>query len=86
MATKEELAEEVDEVLELDIDWSQLKKEDLETLSDAVDETELAQNLIAHQASDVAGGTVEEKVKGWEPGQYAMIAMSDEFSMSDILF
>ena len=86
MATKTELEEELNETLETDIEWSQLKKEDLEEFKDLTQEKEFMQTIVANQASELAGGTVEDQVKNWEPGQYAMLAMSDNYSLKDMLF
>ena len=86
MATKTELEEDLNEILETDIEWSQLKKEDMKEFKELTQETEFMQTIVANHASEVTGSTVEDQVKNWEPGQYAMLAMSDDYNLTDMLF
>lgn len=86
MATKTELEEDLNEILETNIEWSQLKKEDMKEFKELTQETEFMQTIVANHASEVTGSTVEDQVKNWEPGQYAMLAMSDDYSLTDMLF
>lgn len=86
MATKDELERRVNEKLDSDIEWSELKKDDLEEFEEMLGEPETLQVLAAKQANEITGGTVEEKVKNWKPGQLATYAMMDGVSLKDTLF
>jgi len=69
MATKSEIEEELNEKLDLDIEWSQLKKDDLRTIQDGLEEEEFVKKFMAQYVDNAVGGMAGEKVKGWQPGQ-----------------
>lgn len=86
MPNKSELEKEVNDRLDMDIEWSQLKKEDLETFRDKLSDEGFIKSTVAQYANQATGNEVETKIKNWSPGQFAAIAMSDEASLKDLLF
>lgn len=69
MPTKEQLEEDVNEALDTDMEWSQMKKEDLEHLHMLVEEGLLLEPLAKHVAADKSSEFVEDQIKDWTPGQ-----------------
>jgi hypothetical protein len=68
MATKEQLSEEMDDMLDTDIQWEELKKEDLELLVELVDEGHLIEPMLKHVASEKSQDKVDEMIDNWEFG------------------
>jgi len=68
METKEDISEELNEILGTQIDWSKMNKDDLELLYELVDEGALMEPMAKHIASEKGQEVVDEKVKSWEPG------------------
>lgn len=71
MATKEEISSEVNQILGTEIDWSELRKEDLEEFRVMMDDPELLEVLFKHHAKDMSKRQLENLVDGWYPGKYA---------------
>ena len=69
MATKAEIEERVNERLGMDIEWSQLKKDDLVQIEEGLDDEEFIKKFVAQYANTVAGDKVQEQVEGWKPGE-----------------
>lgn len=69
MPTKSEIEDELNERLKLDIEWSQMKKDDLETIQDGLDDEEFVKKFVAQYANKVAGEKVQGQVEGWKPGE-----------------
>ena len=87
MATKEEIEKEVNDRLNTDIEWSRMKKEDLKTIQEGLDDEEFLKKFIAQYASMVTGDKVEEQVQNWKPGQALRILtqmQNDEASAIDM--
>jgi len=74
MATKKEIEEELNEMLGLDFQWSEMKKEDLEEFRDGLHDEDFIKKFVAVYANDVAGGMAQQQVEGWEPGQFITLA------------
>jgi len=85
MATKQELEDELNERLNLDIEWSQMKKGDLITIRDGLDDEEFIKKFIAQYANTVTGHKVQDGIENWEPGQaMTMIQMLQSDDMNPI--
>lgn len=69
MPTKQEIEDELNERLDLDMEWSQMKKDDLEKFKEGLDDQEFVKKFVAQYMNTKAGDTVQEQVEGWEPGQ-----------------
>jgi len=69
MATKSEIEDELNERLNLDIEWSQMKKDDLKTIEEGLDDEEFVKKFVAQYANTVAGEKVQDQVEGWQPGE-----------------
>ena len=69
MATKSEIEDELNERLKLDIEWSQMKKDDLKTIQEGLDDEEFIKKFVAQYANTVAGDKVQGTVEGWQPGE-----------------
>lgn len=69
MPTKQEIEDELNSKLELDIEWSQMKKDDLLEISEGLDDEDFVKKFVAYYANQKAGDTVGNQIKGWEPGQ-----------------
>jgi len=71
MATKEEIEEEINRKLGTELDWREMKKEDLLELNRMIDEHELLQNLFKHGAKDMGQRQLESMIDEWYPGKLA---------------
>lgn len=79
MPTKQELENELNSKLDLDMEWSQMKKEDLKQMRSGLEDEEFVKKFVACYANDKTGNAVESQVKNWEPGQaIKMIAAVQE--------
>lgn len=74
MATKQEIEDELNEQLGLDIEWSELKKDDLEKIQEGVHDEEFIKRFVAVYANDVAGNMAQDQVQSWQPGQFVTLA------------
>lgn len=69
MATKDEIEEELNEKLGMGIEWSELKKDDLTTIRDGLEDEEFVKKFVAVHVNSKAGDMAQEQVEGWQPGQ-----------------
>jgi hypothetical protein len=69
MPTKTEMEEEINERLGLDMEWSKMKKDDLEALLEGLDDEEFIKKFVGQYANTVAGDKVQGQVENWEPGK-----------------
>lgn len=74
MATKKEMEEELNEMLGLDFEWSEMKKDDLEKLQEGLHDEDFIKKFVGVYANDVAGSMAQEQVEGWQPGQFIQLA------------
>lgn len=74
MATKSEIESDLNDRLDLDMEWSEMKKDDLVKLQEGLDDEEFVKKFVAQYANTVAGDAVEDQVKGWQPGQFLQMA------------
>lgn len=72
MVTKEDLEEDLNEVFDMDLEWSKMKKEDLELLWEMADSGLLLEPLAKHKAKDVGEKKLDKTIDDWSPGQLAM--------------
>lgn len=68
MPTKEEMEEELNEMLDSDIEWSNLNKEDLMNLLEMVNDGELMNKLMKYMVSKYGRDELDRRIKGWQPG------------------
>lgn len=71
MPTKEQLSEELNEMFDVEVDWSKMNKDDLQLLLELAKEGALIEPLIKHQVKEHGKNTWEDKVDEWYPGKYA---------------
>lgn len=69
MVTKEDLEENLNEAFDTDLEWSEMKKEDLEVLWEAADNGFLLEPLAKHKAKDYGEKKVDETIDNWTAGQ-----------------
>jgi len=69
MATKTEIQDELNDRLDMDLEWSEMKKDDLQVVLDGLDDEEFIKKFVAQYANTVAGEKVEGQVKEWQPGE-----------------
>jgi hypothetical protein len=69
MPTKTEMEDEINERLGLDMEWSQMKKNDLEQLLNGLDDEDFVKKFVGQYANTVAGDKVQDQVEDWKPGQ-----------------
>lgn len=69
MATKTELEEELNESLGTSLNWSDMKKSDLEHFKMLVDEGLLMEKMAKHLAKTKGSEKYEEAVEEWQPGK-----------------
>lgn len=68
METKKDISDRLNEILGTQMEWEQMKKEDLELLLELVEEGALMEPMAKHIASEKGQDVLDEKVKSWEPG------------------
>lgn len=68
MDTKEDMAEELNEILGTSIEWDKLNKDDLELLLELTQDGELIEPMAKHIVSEKGQEALDEKVKDWKPG------------------
>jgi hypothetical protein len=89
MPTKSELEDQMNDRLDMDIEWSEMKKTDLAKLRDGLEDERFVKKVVAQYANDMAGDTVEDQIDGWQPGQALSILgelQSGESNPADILY
>lgn len=72
MPTKEQLSEEVNEILGTEIDWSGLKKDELELLYELLDDGDLLEPQAKHIIKKKGKSKLDDQIDEWQPGQIAM--------------
>lgn len=72
MPPKEELSEELNEILGTDVDFSRMYKEDLEQLHKLADEGHLVEPMLKHIGKKHGKNKLEEVVDDWYPAKYLM--------------
>lgn len=68
MPTKEEIEEELNERLDTEIEWSELKSKDLNKIEEMIDNGELIDKLLRHMVSKYGREEVDRRIKDWKPG------------------
>lgn len=63
------MEEEINERLGLNMEWSQMKKNDLEQLLNGLDDEDFVKKFVGQYANTVAGDKVQDQVEDWKPGQ-----------------
>lgn len=71
MPTKEQLSEDLNEMLDVDISWEKMDKEDLQLMIELVDDGALLESMAKYQAQKYGKEKVENIVDDWYPGKYA---------------
>lgn len=70
MATKERISEEINDSLDTDIDWSELKKDDLEELKLLLDGGYMMETTAKHYIKENGKKAFEKEVDEWFPGKH----------------
>lgn len=89
MPKKAELEEEMNERLGTDIEWSRLRKDDLEHLRDGLEDEAFVKKVVAQFMNDKAGDKVEGQIEDWEPGMMLKLLgqlQNDEATVGDMLY
>jgi len=68
MATKADLSGEVNEILGTDIQWDEMKKDDLKTFHMLVKEGHLLEPVAKHMAKEHGKDKLDRAVDEWRPG------------------
>lgn len=71
MATKEERAEEINQMLGTDIEWDRLLREDLDHFYDLVENGGLLEPLAKQVAKEHGKKRLEKEIDNWYPGKVA---------------
>lgn len=69
MATKAEMEKEINSTLGLDLEWSNMTKEDLEELQLAIGSGDLIAALAKETAKEEMNEFLEDQIDEWQPGQ-----------------
>ena len=86
MVNKSEMEDDINEKLETDIDWSELKKDDLEEFSELIEDEEFVNLMVANYAGDTTGELTKSAVNNWAPGAGIAVLTDDDASVMDLLF
>lgn len=68
MPTKSEISDELNDRLNTDIEWEQLKKDDLEQIQYMIESGKMVERILKTIASDKGKKAVEAGVENWKPG------------------
>lgn len=71
MPTKEQLSNEINEILGTQMGWSKMSKDDLEHLRELVEEGALIEPMGKHIIAEKGKDKLEQQVDDWYPGKYA---------------
>lgn len=71
MASKEEIAEQLNDQLDTDMEWDRMLKDDLELLLHLVESGALAEPIIKSMVKDKGRKQVDQMIDEWYPGKYA---------------
>lgn len=71
MATKQEISEELNNRLDTDLDWDEMKKDDLEEILFMMETDEFIQKILKWKAKDMGAKSLEDKIDEWYPFKYA---------------
>jgi len=71
MATKEEVQQELNDILGVDLEFSDMKSDDLEHLHSLVKNGALIEPLMKHIVKTQGKSALEERVDNWYPGKIA---------------
>lgn len=71
MPTKEQLSDDLNDILGTSIDWEKMTKEDIQSLLELADSGALLETLIKHQVQKHGKEYVENAIDDWHPGKYA---------------
>lgn len=69
MATKADLSREINEKLDTNLGFEEMKKDDLELLNELIDGGHLIESLARHLAKEKGSEQYKELVDEWKPGQ-----------------
>lgn len=71
MPTKEELSDEINEMLDTDVDWSRLLEDDLKQFKEMAEAGVLIEPMIKLQVKEKGKEKVEQEIDDWYPGKLA---------------
>lgn len=74
MATKAEISEEINERLGTDIEWEEMKKDDLVKFREGLEDEQFIKRVLGQFMNDRTGDRVQEQIEGWQPGQFLGLA------------
>jgi hypothetical protein len=69
--TKKQLSEELNEMLDMNMEWDRLLQEDLEHLHQLVESGALAEPVAKQYAKKHSKQKLEEEIDSWYPGKIA---------------
>lgn len=75
MATKEELSDQINSILDADMAFEEMPKEDLELFHELLDEGALLEPQMKHLVKVHGKDKLEEQVDEWYPGKYARLVL-----------
>lgn len=72
MPPKAELSEELNEILDTDIDFSRMTKDDLKQLHELVEQGHLIEPQMKYVAKTHGKKKLDEVIDDWHPGKYLL--------------
>lgn len=69
MVTKKDLEKELNEKLDTDLEWSRMKRDDLDLLVELVDGGHLIEPMVKLQAKKHGKEALDEQIDEWRPGK-----------------
>lgn len=85
MTTKSEIEEDINERLETDIEWSELKKDDLKEFQDLTEDEEFIKTMVASYAGETTGDLTKSAISGWSLGSGIALLQDDDADLLDLL-
>ena len=71
MVTKADLEERANEILDCEMEWSKMNKDDLELFVELLEEGAFIEPMALEVGKNKTKQIVDEKADEWEPGQLA---------------
>lgn len=85
MTTKSEIEEDINERLETDIEWSELKKDDLKEFQELTEDEEFIKTMVASYAGETTGDLTKSAISGWSLGSGIALLQDDDADLLDLL-
>lgn len=71
MVTKADLEERANNILDCDMEWSEMKKDDLELFVELLEEGAFIEPMLVEIGKNKSKKMIDDTAEEWKPGQFA---------------